>query len=355
MELRKFYATSVEEAMELVRTACGEDAIILDTRTIQEPASGDAPAAERVEIWVQCATIAPAVPAVSPGTEPETAISEPVSLPAATAVIEPDAESTVDDDLADEVRDLQQQLGAVHQQLDQLTDGMGWMGAGLLDSTGELTECIAESLAGKMPYSGGIRPCEGEQHLVAFVGPTGVGKTTMIAKLAWRFSVLEGRSVGIITTDTVRIGAVEQTTRYCRHLDIPVEVVYTPEQLPGALERLAGCSLILIDTPGGSQRNPEYLCELHALLSAADPMEVHLVMSAGVSLPVARDIMRRYGDVQPDQVILTKLDEAPLCLEWLPILFGSGMALSYFSAGQQVDGHCEVASADVLFRFLTNP
>jgi flagellar biosynthesis GTPase FlhF len=111
----------------------------------------------------------------------------------------------------------------------------------------------------------------------------------------------------------------------------------------------------MIDTPGGSQRNAGYLQEMHDLLTAADPMEVHLVMSAGVSLPVARDIIRRYADVQPDQVILTKLDEAPLSLELLPLLYGSGMALSYFSAGQQIDRHWDIASAEVLFRYFMNP
>jgi len=337
MELRKFYAASMQEAMEMVRAECGEEAVILDSRTIREPAVDGASAVEHVEVWVQAPEmVLPPAPAEPPAdTESE--------LPAMTPPNE----------LTEQVYDLRDQLTAVHSQLDQLTDDMGWMGAGPFDGGGELAQCIAESLAGKMAYSGGIHPGEQQPHLVALVGPTGVGKTTMIAKLAWHFAVMHGWSVGVLTTDTLRVGAVDQITRYCRHLELPLEVAYAPEEIPAALERLAGCVLVLMDTPGGSQRNPDYLAEMHALLTAADPIEVHLVVNAGSSPTVIRDIMRRFADLQPDQVIFTKLDEAPLCLEMFPLVFNSGMALSYLGAGQQIDRELNIASADIIYGFLT--
>ncbi|MHB0936625.1 MAG: flagellar biosynthesis protein FlhF [Armatimonadota bacterium] len=335
MELRKFYASSMQEAMAMVRAECGEEAVILDSRTIREPAVDGAPAVEHVEVWVQAPEIVLPPSPAAPLTEPPT----------------PEAPAP-SDELTTQVYDLREQLIAVHSQLDQLADDMGWMG-GPLEAGGELAQCIAESLAGKMAYSGGIHPGEQQPHLVALVGPTGVGKTTMIAKLAWQFAVLQGLPVGVLTTDTLRVGAVDQITRYCRHLELPLEVAYTPEEIPAALERLAGCALVLMDTPGGSQRNADYLAEMHALLTAADPIEVHLVVNAGSSPAVMRDIMRRFADLQPDQLIFTKLDEAPLCLEIFPLVFNSGMALSYLGGGQQIDRELNIASADILYGFLT--
>jgi flagellar biosynthesis protein FlhF len=309
---------------------------------------------EHVEVWVQ--SVETPAPAPVPAEPADDAVSELPSLPIEasplpTAPTEP-AAPAASDDLTEQVYDLREQLAAVHNQLDQLSEGMGWLDGGSLESGGELAQCVAESLAGKMTYSGGIRLGEHQPHLVALVGPTGVGKTTMIAKLAWHFAVVEGRSVGVLSTDILRVGAVDQIARYCRHLELPLEVAYAPDDIPAALERLADCSLILIDTPGGSQRNPEYLAEMHALLAAADPIEVHLVVSAGTGSAVIRDIVRRFADLQPDQVIFTKLDEASLCLEMLPVLFNSGMALSYLSSGQQIDRDLAVASAEILYSFF---
>lgn len=336
MELRKFYAANIQEAMEMVRAECGEEAVILDSRTIREPATDGAPAVEHVEVWVQVPEmVLPPAPA------------EPPQEPAADGAPAPP------DELPGQVSDLRDQLASVHSQLDRLSDEMSWMGGSPLDGGGELAQCIAETLAGRMAYSGGIHVGAQRPHVVALVGPTGVGKTTMIARLAWQFAVVEGRSVGVLTADTLRVGSVDQISRYCQHLELPLEVVYAPEEIPAALERLAECELVLMDTPGGSQRNPDYLAELHALLTAADPIEVHLVVNAGYSPAVLRDIVRRFADLQPDQVIFTKLDESPLCLEMFPLVFNSGMALSYLGAGQRIDRDLHIASADILYGFLT--
>jgi flagellar biosynthesis protein FlhF len=246
---------------------------------------------------------------------------------------------------------LQEQLASVHRQLETLTDGLHWLGIGSLGSSGILMQCLSDGLTQQLTLSSGIRMTE-TPHRVALIGPTGVGKSTTIAKLAWRYAVEHRIAVGVVTTDTVRVGAIEQIRTYCRHLDIPLEVVYRPDDVPAALERLAECDLILIDTPGGSQRNTEYLTELEQSLQAFDPAEVHLVLCAGQNTAVAREVLARYGTLQPDQVIFTKLDEAVGLLELFTLLIGSGLAISYLSAGPDIETALEIATVEGISRIL---
>lgn len=346
MELRKFYAANMQEALDMVRAELGEDVVILDTRTLREPGAPSEPPVERVEIWAQCAAgvASPPPPASLPAVAKEP-VAVPMEAPDTACIEEPN-------DLAAQMQDLQAQLLNVHSRLELLSDGMGWLGTGSISLSNELVHGIADSLAGKLPVSGGIR-CTGAPHVVALIGPTGVGKTTMVAKLAWHFAVTEGRKVGVISADTHRVGAQEQIERYCRHLELPLEILYAPDQAAEALARLADCELVLLDTPGGSQRNAEYLAEVGALLLAADPIEVHLVLNAGASSAVIRDVMQRYAGLHPDQVIFTKLDEAPTPLEVLPLVLGSGLSLSYLGAGQTVATDLTLASPEIISRILT--
>lgn len=387
MELRKFYATSVDEAMTAIRAELGEDVVILDIRTIREAGEDDAPPVERVEVWVQCESApAPAIPPQAPAPEPEPAsvIRDPEPVVESAAAPEPSTDETdafasieaqlrdalalapeeeaistppeppilaADGDLAAQLAELREQLRSVHGEMDTLREGMGWMGVGSLGGGTALSQCIVEGLSSTLTYSGGIR-CLGTQHVVALIGPTGVGKTTMVAKLAWHFAVTESLSVGVLAADTQRVGAVEQVARYCRHLDVPCETIYTPEDVPAALERLADCRLVLIDTPGAGQRHTAVLEDVQALLLTADPAEVHLVLSANVSSATVRDIFHHYAGLHPDQLILTKLDETPGVPDVLPLAVGSGMAVSYLSAGQRIDTDLHVAAPEKILRFL---
>lgn len=348
MELRKFYAANMQEAMDLVRRELGEDVVILDSRTLREPAGPGLPPVERVEIWAQLPAGNTTAPAPTPTPVATAQADVPRGMPASAAAL-PVSEDT--EALEGQVHALKEQLLAVHTRIESLSDNMNWLGIGSLESAGELAQCIADSLAHKLPVTGGIHPTD-EQHVVALVGPTGVGKTTTLAKLAWHFAVQENRKVGVITLDTMRVGALEQVRLYCQHIEIPLEVAYDAADITGALERLADCALVLIDTPGGSQRNADYLAELQELLLIADPAEVHLVLSATAGTPVVRDILQHYTLLHPDQVIFTKLDEASSLIELFPLIWSSGLALSYFSAGQMVAEDLLVVSAEVISRFL---
>ncbi|HMP07065.1 MAG TPA: flagellar biosynthesis protein FlhF, partial [Lacipirellulaceae bacterium] len=142
---------------------------------------------------------------------------------------------------------------------------------------------LAHLLEEELQVSGPIAVQPGAGRVVALIGPTGVGKTTTIAKLAANFRLREQRRVGLITVDTYRIAAVEQLRTYADIIDLPMEVVSTPREMREAVQRLRSLDLILMDTAGRSPRDEVKIQELRSLLAEAAPDEVHLVLSAAAS------------------------------------------------------------------------
>ncbi len=145
--------------------------------------------------------------------------------------------------------------------------------------------------------------------VVALIGPTGVGKTTTLAKMATNRKIYGGRNVGLISTDTYRVAAVEQLQTFAGIAGVSMDVVYRPEELPKAIRRQQGKEVILIDTAGRSQNDSGALLELKEFMDAAQPDEVVLVLSAGTRIEDQREVVRRFGIVPCSRVVLTKLDE----------------------------------------------
>jgi len=201
---------------------------------------------------------------------------------------------------------------------------------------------LARSLAAMLPASGPIRAGTQEKpYIVALVGPTGVGKTTTIAKLAANFRLREGRKVGLITIDTYRIAAVEQLRTYAQIIDVPLQVAMSPEQLREAVAQMSDCDLILIDTAGRSQRDAAKINDLSAFFSAVKPHEVHLVLSAACGEGVLAETIERFSGVGVDRVIFTKLDEAVGFGVILNCLQKVKARLSYVTTGQDVPNDIE--------------
>ena len=130
----------------------------------------------------------------------------------------------------------------------------------------------------------GIELRPGNRKVVALVGPTGVGKTTTIAKIAANFRLRDKKTVGLITADTYRIAAVEQLRTYAEIIDLPLEVVTTPREMRRAVLQMEHLDLVLIDTAGRSPHDELRLHELRALLREANPDETHLVLSTDVAI-----------------------------------------------------------------------
>lgn len=172
--------------------------------------------------------------------------------------------------------------------------------------------------------------------IVALVGPTGVGKTTTIAKLASIQKLMEHQNVGLISVDTYRIGAIEQLRTFAAIADIQMEVVYKPTEMQTALRKLRGKDVIFIDTVGRSQRVKKELTELRRFVAAANPDEVHLVMSASTNLRTMFDVVSKFMTMEPNRLIFSKLDEAVAFGPLLSVTNRCRIPVSYATTGQDV-------------------
>jgi flagellar biosynthesis protein FlhF len=192
---------------------------------------------------------------------------------------------------------------------------------------------------------------KGSKRLMMFVGPTGVGKTTTIAKLAARYSYLKEKreKVGIITLDTYRIGAVEQLFQYAKMMRLPIEDVVDPADFNNALRSLNHCDLILIDTVGSSQYDKEKLMKLNRFVQNSEyQIDVNLVLSAGSKLEDLKDIYKNFSFLDIDTLIFTKFDETKVFGTVFSLIYDIDKPVSYFSIGQEVPDDLVVASSDFL-------
>lgn len=217
-------------------------------------------------------------------------------------------------------------------------------------------ETMLRQIAKLIPAAGDSplprRPADGRPLTIALIGPTGVGKTTTLAKLAAAAKLRHGRSVGLVTTDTYRIAAVEQLRTYADIIGLPLKVVASPGEMRGALEALSVCDVILIDTAGRSQHDGERLADLRAFLDEADPHETHLVLSTTSAEPVMLRAAERFAALGPNRLILTKLDEAVNFGVLLSVTRTAEMKLSYVTTGQEVPDHIEAGRPDRISRLI---
>lgn len=178
---------------------------------------------------------------------------------------------------------------------------------------------------------------------VMFIGPTGVGKTTTIAKLAAIHSLWERRKVLLLTADTYRIAAVEQLRTYARILGIPLEVIFEPKDYDDVLARHGDAEVVFLDVAGRSQRDDRHLEEYERAHDAFKPDAVHLVLQANVAYPVIVDVVRRMSKIPISCAIFTKLDEAMTYGVLLNFCLEFGTPISFLTTGQNVPSDIEVA------------
>lgn len=193
---------------------------------------------------------------------------------------------------------------------------------------------------------------DGKPTVVIFLGPTGVGKTTTLAKIAANFALTQKKNVAFLTADTYRIAAVEQLKTYAEILGIPIGVVYSPNEICDALGNFADKDIILIDTAGRSHKNKHQFDELKTLVGMCKADEVFLVISATTSIGSCRDIIDKYGFLDDYKLIFTKLDEAAAVGSILNVRHMTNKNLSYFATGQNVPDDIEVANLDRITKSL---
>lgn len=199
-------------------------------------------------------------------------------------------------------------------------------------------------------------PCRKElndkkQRIMMLVGPTGVGKTTTLAKLAARFAYGNEKryKTGIITLDTYRIGAVEQLFQYAKMMKLPILDVIEVEDFQNAIKQLSYCDVILIDTTGNSQYDKEKLERLDKFLKhSGAKIDVNLVLSAGSKVEDLIEIYNGFSFLEIDTLIITKFDETKIFGNVFSLIYETNTPVSYFSVGQEVPDDLVEARSEFL-------
>jgi flagellar biosynthesis protein FlhF len=187
---------------------------------------------------------------------------------------------------------------------------------------------------------------------ILFAGPTGVGKTTTIAKIAATQSLWGNNKVVLMTADTYRIAAVEQLRTYAKILGIPIEIIADQKDMGGALKKYRDADLILMDTAGRSHYDDGRIDELRSLYESFSPDAVHLVIAANIRYRDMLSVIERMGVVPISALLFTKLDETSAYGTMLNVMRDFGLPASFFTTGQNVPNDIEVARAERFVELL---
>ncbi len=385
--LKTFVAPTMAEALDQVKRRFGRDAVILHTRTVRQGGVMGVGGRTMVEVTAgpfsqtfdlhkptARAKVAPKSGRLVQGpggTDQHMANATTMSLEQAAPQLleeltslkalvhrlasrarQADADS-LPEPLADAFVELiQRQVG--EEIAGQLVERVrSELGAKARHSHDAILERLAAHVESMLPMAGPIRLARHDGPTVtALVGPTGVGKTTTIAKLAANFSLREGKRVGLITVDTYRIAAVEQLRTFAEIIKVPLETVLRPDDLRAALRRMQDRELILIDTAGRSPADTPRLRELKRFLDVAAPDEVHLVLSTTCAPGVLVDTVEQFCALNVNRVIFTKLDEAIGFGAILTCLARAQARLSYVTTGQDVPDDIQVGRGKALAHLI---
>lgn len=380
-ELRTFRAASMQEALAVVRQELGPDAVVVQTRQVK---------VRRRLPWRRREFATEITARIEPADSPRTTRWESLAseLPTSGDVRPAEAASAGAGDTSD-AGSIGSRFASMDSLLSQysrasrstphadIPDELFHLYAELIDSEVEdsdarelicelnqrrpeipdeqLRSVLEDLVANRIQCCGPIQTTPGQRRVVALVGPTGVGKTTTIAKLAATLRLQQGVRTGLVTVDTYRVAAVEQLRTYAEIMDLPMKVVTSPREMREAVEELSHLDLVLIDTAGRSPRDELRIQELRSFLTEADVDEVHLVVSLASSIRSLQMIADRFRPVGASAMLLTKLDEAPAFGGILSAAMRVPLPISYFTTGQDVPDDIEPARSDRAASLLLRP
>ncbi|MGI9456559.1 MAG: flagellar biosynthesis protein FlhF [Aeoliella sp.] len=380
MEIKTFRAKSMQQALALVRQELGPEASVLHTREVHAGLIGRLVGGRKVEVVASTSVNVPS--RLEVGESKLTSIIPQVPV-ISQAHEECDYRAQYRADLGQEIAS---QIGSLHSMVEQLctsappsnerempqamfeaftdlieadvdeatarelVDSLPTEGLG--NSPNGVRELLFQQVQRELATTGPIEITPGARRLVALVGPTGVGKTTTIAKLAANYRLLEKKRVGLITVDTYRVAAVEQLRTYADIIDLPMEVVATPREMREAVQRMEDLDLVLLDTAGRSPRDEVQIQELKSMLGESQADEVHLVLSSTAAPKSLLTTAQKFAEVGATSLLLTKLDEAMSLGHLLALLRNCRLPVSYLTNGQNVPDDIEVADAGRLAEAL---
>ncbi|MDR7072158.1 flagellar biosynthesis protein FlhF [Fictibacillus barbaricus] len=367
MKVKKYSATNLPEAMKLVRADLGSGAVILNTREVQVGGFLGFFTKKNVEVFAGLDQD------VEYGTARKAAI--PDQKP-------PPAEKPQNLELTQEIRQLKkmvQTLGNQNKERNELPELIEqWrsylieqeVDASLIEELIDVMNKKFESfdheeaekydwnkwltdwLSARMKKSdfGGFQY---ETKFLNLIGPTGVGKTTTIAKIGAKAVLKDGKKVAFITTDTYRIAAIEQLKTYAEILNIPCEIAYTADDFRKAKEKFANYDLVLVDSAGRNFLNRFYVEELQSIVNFDKDMKNYLVLSLTSKYKDMETIYNQFNSLPIDKVIFTKRDETTTFGSIVNLAIIHGVSLGYITNGQNVpDDMYEADAEDIIRNFL---
>lgn len=191
-----------------------------------------------------------------------------------------------------------------------------------------------------------------EPEIICFIGPTGVGKTTSIAKIAADYMLTKDKKVGLITADTYRIAAVEQLKTYGSILNIPVKVVDSASELKKAVSDFADCDIILMDTAGRNYQQKRYIDELERLLPDGHKVQINLVLSLTAKYEDMKKIIENFHSIAMDELLLTKKDETSSSGAILNLIHHYGIPIRRIANGQNVPNDILAVTPELVADFI---
>jgi flagellar biosynthesis protein FlhF len=348
LKIRKYRAPTMREALAEAKRELGPDALILSTRELRRGVLGsEVEVTAAIDDGSDGVENAPAA-AYGPGSRAHTpafAASAPAPAPASNGLAEIDVERIIAP-LRAELRSLRSMLrpmADVGHEITSLREAVATAARTPAASAGP----ALESLAGKSLTA------PTQRRVVVLVGPTGVGKTTTLAKLAAHAALVERRRVAIISLDDYRIGGAEQIRTYADLIGVPVELVSEPTRLRATIDRLRDAERIFIDTAGRSPRDREAMWALERALGTLADVEVHLCVAASTAPAQIDAIVARHKGLGACRLLFTKLDEAHDLAEIVRAPARHELPVTWLTTGQRVPEDIEVASTERMMALAT--
>ena len=372
MKIRRYMANNMQEAIQKVKMDLGSDAVILNTRKVKRPGFLSFLRAPLVEVLASVEEEEKETKAVlsdlkDPKVEElegkvksmETMLEkiyQQMSEMKREAVVSSTNKNEKEDTTSKIYKvfiDNMRQNDVDESVIDEILKALKEQDIDNNSSVNEVFAIFKKEIIKRLGASEEITV--GEQNkpkVIMFLGPTGVGKTTTLAKIAANFMIKEGKKVGLITADTYRIAAVEQLKTYSEIMGTPITVIYSPKEMKDAIKKNSESDLILIDTPGKNHKDKKHFDEIREIYKAAEPDEAYLLISATTKPKDCKSIINSYSFIDNYKLIFTKVDETSSLGVLLNVRELTGKSLSYVTTGQSVPDDIEIADAENISKKL---